>query len=111
MVMIFERDEVAVVTGASSVVGRSIALAWNACSLSLRQKVNPQGIRGLSVFLGRTATPMQEAICKQEGRPYDPACFIQPEEVASTLVHSLGLPRNAEIIDLTIRPMKPTPTA
>ena len=85
--------------------------ALKAVADSLRQEVNPSGVRVLSVFLGRTATPMQEAICKKEGRPYDPACFIQPEDVARTVVHTLGLPRNAEIIDLTIRPMKPLPPA
>jgi len=54
---------------------------------------------------------MQESICKQEGKPYDPAYFIQPADVAASLLHTLGLPRNAEIIDLTIRPMKPLPRA
>ena len=85
--------------------------ALKAVADSLRQEVNPLGVRVLSVYLGRTATPMQEAICKQEGRPYDPACFIQPADVATSVVHALGLPRNAEIIDLTIRPMKPLPPA
>lgn len=83
--------------------------ALKAVADSLRQEVNPSGVRVLSVYLGRTATPMQESICQQEGRPYDPACFIQPADVAATVVHALGLPRNAEIIDLTIRPMKPLP--
>ncbi len=85
--------------------------ALKAVADSLRQEVNPKGIRVLSVFLGRTATPMQESICKQEGEPYDPAYFIQPADVAASLLHTLGLPRNAEIIDLTIRPMKPLPRA
>ncbi|MEO5914288.1 MAG: SDR family oxidoreductase [Luteolibacter sp.] len=85
--------------------------ALKAVADSLRQEINPRGVRVLSVFLGRTATPMQEAICKQEGKPYDPAYFIQPADVAATLVHTLGLPRNAEIIDLTIRPMKSPPAA
>ncbi len=85
--------------------------ALKAVADSLRAEVNPRGVRVLSVYLGRTATPMQEAICKKEGRPYDPACFIQPADVAETLVHTLGLPRSADIIDLTIRPMKPLPPA
>jgi NADP-dependent 3-hydroxy acid dehydrogenase YdfG len=85
--------------------------ALKAVADSLRQEINPKGVRVLSVFLGRTATPMQESICKQEGKPYDPAYFIQPADVAASLLHTLGLPRNAEIIDLTIRPMKPLPRA
>ncbi len=85
--------------------------ALKAVADSLRQEVNSKGLRVLSVYLGRTATPMQEAICKQEGRTYDPGCFIQPADVAASVLHTLGLPRNAEIIDLTIRPMKPLPPA
>lgn len=85
--------------------------ALKAVADSLRQEINPKGVRVLSVFLGRTATPMQESICKQEGKPYDPAYFIQPADVAASLLHTFGLPRNAEIIDLTIRPMKPLPRA
>ena len=85
--------------------------ALKAVADSLRQEVNRLGVRVLSVYLGRTATPMQEAICQQEGRPYDPACFVQPADVAMSVVHALGLPRNAEIMDLTIRPMKPLPPA
>lgn len=85
--------------------------ALKAVADSLRQEINPKGVRVLSVFLGRTATPMQESICKQEGKPFDLSCFIQPADVAATLVQTLGLPRNAEIIDLTIRPMKPLPRA
>lgn len=83
--------------------------ALKAVADSLRQEVNSQGVRVLSVYLGRTATPMQEAICKTEGKPYDPAYFIQPHDVAETLLHTLSLPRTAEIIDVTLRPMKKPP--
>lgn len=83
--------------------------ALKALADSLRQEINSKGVRVLSVFLGRTATPMQESIRKQEGKPYDPTCFVQPADVAASVLHTLGLPRNAEIIDLTLRPMKPLP--
>lgn len=85
--------------------------ALKAVADSLRQEVNSQGVRVLSVYLGRTATPMQEAICKTEGKPYDANCFIQPTDVAETLLHTLSLPRTAEIIDVTLRPMKKPPLA
>jgi NADP-dependent 3-hydroxy acid dehydrogenase YdfG len=85
--------------------------ALKAVADSLRQEVNPSGVRVLSVFLGRTASPMQEAICKQEGKPYDLDCLVQPDDVAASVLHSLALPRNAELIDFTLRPMKPLPRA
>ena len=83
--------------------------ALKALADSLRQEVNPDGIRVLSVFLGRTATPMQEAVHKAETRPYDASRLIQPDDVASAVVHSLRLNRTAEITDLRIRPEKKPP--
>ncbi|MEO8616418.1 MAG: SDR family NAD(P)-dependent oxidoreductase [Luteolibacter sp.] len=80
--------------------------ALKAVADSLRQEVNGDGMRVLSVFLGRTATPMLEAICKAEGSIFDPSQYIQPHDVAQTLLHALSLPRTAEIVDLTMRPMK-----
>jgi NAD(P)-dependent dehydrogenase (short-subunit alcohol dehydrogenase family) len=73
---------------------------------SLRDEVNRKGIRVLTVFPGRTATPMQEEVHRFEGRPYDPERFLQPEDVAASIVQALRLPRTAELTDLHIRPMR-----
>jgi short-subunit dehydrogenase len=80
--------------------------ALRALADSLREEVNPDGIRVLSVFLGRTATPMQEAVHRSEGRPYDPSRLIQPEDVAATVVQALRLPRSVELTEFRIRPEK-----
>ena len=79
--------------------------ALKAIADSLRQEVNPKGIRVLSVFAGRTATPMQEAICQSEGMPFRPEILLQPEDIASVVVHTLSLPLTAEVTDISIRPM------
>ena len=73
---------------------------------SLRDEVNRKGVRVLSVFPGRTATAMQEEVHRFEGRPYDPSRFLQPEDVAASVVQALRLPRTAELTDLHIRPMR-----
>ncbi|MEA2560025.1 MAG: hypothetical protein QOH06_1529 [Acidobacteriota bacterium] len=73
---------------------------------SLRDEVNRKGVRVLTVFPGRTATPMQEEVHRFEGRPYDPTRFLQPEDVAASVVQALCLPRTAELTDLHIRPMR-----
>lgn len=78
--------------------------ALRALADSLREEVNADGIRVLSVFLGRTATPMQEAVHAAEGRPYDPSRLVQPEDVATAIRQALELPRTAEITELRIRP-------
>jgi NADP-dependent 3-hydroxy acid dehydrogenase YdfG len=79
--------------------------ALKAVADSLRAEVNASGVRVLSVFLGRTATPMQAALHAQEAKLYNPGELIQPEDVASTVVHALSLSRTAEITEISIRPM------
>jgi NAD(P)-dependent dehydrogenase (short-subunit alcohol dehydrogenase family) len=71
---------------------------------SLRHEVNSAGVRVLSVFLGRTATPMQAAVHAFEGRPYFPEKLIQPADVAEIVVHAMSLPRTAEVTSIHIRP-------
>ena len=85
--------------------------ALRAIADSLRAEVNPQGVRVLSVFPGRTATPMQARLCELEGkglqsRAPDP----QPEDIASTVIHALTLPRTAEITEISIRPFVSPPS-
>lgn len=79
--------------------------ALKAIADSLRDEVNPDGLRVLSVFLGRTASPMQEAIHEIEGREYYPERLLKSEDVASVVVHALGLPRSAEVTDVVVRPL------
>jgi NADP-dependent 3-hydroxy acid dehydrogenase YdfG len=79
--------------------------ALRAVADSLRAEVNPAGVRVLSVFLGRTATPMQAAVHQMEGRAYRPELLIQPEDVAMLVLNTLRLPRTAEVTDIHLRPM------
>ena len=72
----------------------------------LRNEVNPAGVRVLSVFVGRSATPMQAAIHSAEGKKYRPERLLQPEDIASVVVNALSLPRTAEVTDIDIRPMQ-----
>ncbi|RLL69015.1 SDR family oxidoreductase [Streptomyces sp. Z26] len=71
---------------------------------ALRWEESGNGVRVTSVYPGRTATPMQAKVHQQEGREYDPARFITPESVATTVLTALDLPRGAEITDLSVRP-------
>lgn len=84
--------------------------ALRAVADSLRDEVNGDGIRVLSVFLGRTATPMQAAVHQAEGRAFHPERLIRPEDVASIVISALVLPPSVEVTDITLRPMqKPGP--
>jgi NADP-dependent 3-hydroxy acid dehydrogenase YdfG len=72
---------------------------------SLRAEVNPDGIRVLSIYPGRTATPTQEALHVEEQRAYVPERLLQPADVAQITVNALSLPSTAEVTDIHIRPM------
>ncbi len=97
-----------IVQGARATVGPYAAskLALTALADSLRWEVNRQGVRVLSVYPGRTASAMQEAVHRFEGKPYDPERLLQPADVAASVVQALLLPRTAEVTDLHIRPMQ-----
>jgi NAD(P)-dependent dehydrogenase (short-subunit alcohol dehydrogenase family) len=71
---------------------------------SLREEVNPAGVRVLSVHLGRTATQRQERIFAAEGRRYAPERLLQPRDVADVVLAALRLPRTAELTSLSLRP-------
>ena len=78
--------------------------ALKAIADSFRQEVNAEGLRVLSVYPGRTATPMQAAIFKMEGRDYRPELLMQPDDVAAVIFNALILPRSAEVTEISVRP-------
>lgn len=80
--------------------------ALKAIADSLREEVNADGVRVVSVYPGRTASPMQELVHRMEGRAYEAEQFMQPEDVATIVINALSLPRTAEVTDIVVRPMK-----
>lgn len=80
--------------------------ALKAIADALRYEVNDYGIRILSVYPGRTATPMQAVVHEMEGRVYHPEHFIQTDDVANVTISMLAMPRSVEITDVNIRPLK-----
>ena len=79
--------------------------ALKAVADSLREEVNPAGVRVLSLFLGRTASPMQAAVHAMEARAYRPELLMQPQDVAAVAVHALTLPRSIEVTEISMRPL------
>lgn len=82
--------------------------ALKAIADSLRAEVNADGVRVLSVFPGRTASPQQAAIHEAEGKAYSPELLLQPADVAQIVFEAIKLNRTAEVTDINIRPMQKT---
>jgi NADP-dependent 3-hydroxy acid dehydrogenase YdfG len=78
--------------------------ALRALADALRLEVRAHNVRVLSVMLGRTATPMQEEVCRLEGSAYDPRRFLQPADVARAIVDALTLPANTAVENLQLQP-------
>jgi NADP-dependent 3-hydroxy acid dehydrogenase YdfG len=81
--------------------------ALRAVADSLRAEVNPLGIRVLSLYPGRTDTPMQRALLAEEGRAPEEGKLLAPEDVAAMILAAALLPRRAEVTDITLRPARP----
>lgn len=70
---------------------------------SLREELKADGVRVISVFPGRTASPMQAAIHREEGKTYDPARFIQPEDLGTLVFDAIAMPRTANVHEIVVR--------
>ena len=81
--------------------------ALKAATDALRHEVNATGIRVLSLYPGRTDTPMQAAILAAEGRSAPPGALMRPEDIACMAIAALKLPPTAEVTDIVMRPMRP----
>jgi NADP-dependent 3-hydroxy acid dehydrogenase YdfG len=78
--------------------------ATKAVSESLRAEVNASGVRVTTIHLGRTATPMQEAVFAAERRVYTPELLIHPDDVADVVAGAVALPKRAQMSSVTIVP-------
>lgn len=72
----------------------------------LRDQVNPAGVRVISVYPGRTATPMQRSVHDYEGREYRSESLLRPEDVAEVVLSALAHPASGEVTDVSVRPMR-----
>jgi NADP-dependent 3-hydroxy acid dehydrogenase YdfG len=78
--------------------------ALRAVADALRAEVNHDGVRVLTVYLGRTASERQARIFQMEGRDYVPESLMQPDDVAQMVMAALSLPSTAEVTEIRMRP-------
>lgn len=78
--------------------------ALRAFADALRQEEADNGVRVTSIHPGRVATPMQERLREWEGEDYDGDQWIQPEQIAQTLLSVVNLGSGAIVGSIDIRP-------
>ena len=102
--IVFVNSTAGLRAGANASQYASTKHALKAVADSLREEVNAAGVRVLSLFLGRTASPMQARVHEMEHRKYSPELLMRPEDVATVVINALTLPRSAEVIEVSMRP-------
>lgn len=80
--------------------------ALRAIADGLREEVSRDGVRVISIYPGKTATPMQQRIHEDQGRIYDPNLFPPPEDIAEVLAATLMLPHSTMVSDVTVMPQQ-----
>ncbi|WP_431876760.1 SDR family oxidoreductase [Amycolatopsis sacchari] len=73
---------------------------------TLRQEEEPHGVRVTSVFPGRTATEMQEAVTAAEGTEYRPEEYLRPESVAAAVLGAVTATPDAHPTEVVVRPRR-----
>jgi short-subunit dehydrogenase len=77
--------------------------ALKAIADSLRLEVRRDGVNVLSVFLGATATPMQEKVQDAMGKVFHAENFMNPDEIAERVLLAMQSGKVAGITDITIK--------
>jgi short-subunit dehydrogenase len=104
--VVFVNSTAGLAAGVDNALYAATKQALRSLAGSLRDQLGPAGLRVLSVYPGRTDTPMQERVHAYEGIKYDGRDLLSPGDVAEVIVSSLLLPRQAEVTDVVVRPTR-----
>jgi NADP-dependent 3-hydroxy acid dehydrogenase YdfG len=77
--------------------------ALRAIADSLRTELARDAVGVTSIYLGRTATRMQERLYAERHEDYRPELLIQPESVTELVAAILTLPDDVEVTDISMR--------
>ncbi|GAA3926511.1 SDR family NAD(P)-dependent oxidoreductase [Hymenobacter algoricola] len=101
--VVFINSMAAIISRAQNGQYAATKAALKALADSLREELRPAGVRVLSVYPGRVATPLTAQLCIEDNQPYAPAAYIQPADLAELVVSVLRLPATAILHDLPVR--------
>lgn len=98
----------------NSGTGRTAKAGWGPYAASkfaarafadtLRLEEEPNGVRVTSVYPGRTATEMQQAVNALEGAEYDPDKYLRADSVATAVVNAVSATDDAHQTEVILRP-------
>ena len=71
----------------------------------LRDEVNRDRVRVISIYAGRTATAMQRFVHEHEGREYRPELLLRAEDVVEVVLAAVCTPPSGEVTDVSVRPI------
>lgn len=111
--LVARRGQVVLICSSAALRGRAgagqyaaLQAATRSLGESIRDEINPDGVRLLTVFPGSTAGARQQALHRSAGVEYREEFLMQPDDVARMVLAALRLPQSAEVTELHIRPMK-----
>lgn len=108
--IVFVNSSAGIKASASNLLYSATKHGLKALADGFRDEVNPRGVRVTTVYLGRTATPMQAAIHEHEGKTYAPETLVQTEDAAKVVLGALELDSTAEMTDVHVRPSRKPPS-
>lgn len=96
----------------NSGAGRNVSpgmASYSASKFALRAfadslRADEPQLRVTTVYPGRTDTEMQRELVAFEGGAYDPAKFLKPETVATTVANVVATPPDGHVHEVVLRP-------
>jgi NADP-dependent 3-hydroxy acid dehydrogenase YdfG len=107
--IVFINSSAALKASAANVLYAATKHGLKAIADGLRDEVNPDGVRVISVYAGRTSTPMQMSVHEHEDRQYRPELLLRPEDVVDVVLAALSVPASGEVTDVSVRPLTKLP--
>ena len=102
--VVFLNSSAAIRASANNVLYAATKAGLRALADGLRDEVNAEGVRVVTLYIGRTDTPMQISVHEFEGRPYRAEVLLRPDDVVGAILGALTLPATGELTELSIRP-------
>jgi NAD(P)-dependent dehydrogenase (short-subunit alcohol dehydrogenase family) len=102
--VVFINSSAGVRASAENVLYAATKHGLKALADGLREQVNRDGVRVISVYVGRTDTPMQRLVHEHEQREYRPDMLLRTADVVDVVLGAVDVPRSGEVTDVSIRP-------